>query len=120
LTVIPLHWQALTDTIGIQTDLFDNIYTFFSLYLHPSNVAVFQFTDMFNREGEPFKILTNTNLKYYFSLMSIFIADLIYLFPNTLKTYESLSIRDQIVINFHNTLHRGYNYSINDSWKIVN
>jgi hypothetical protein len=117
--VIPLHWQGLTGTIGIKTDLFDDIYTYFSLYSHPSNVAVFQFSDMFDKAGEPFKALTNMDLRYFFSLMSFFIADLIYLFPNTLKTYESLNIRDQIVINFYNTSHRGYDYSINDSWKIV-
>lgn len=117
--VVPLHWQALTETIGIETDLFDNIYTYFSLYSHPSNVAVFQFKDMFNREDEVFKVLTNTNLRYYFALTSIFIADLINLFPSVQETFDNLNLRDQIVINFHNTLHRGYGYSINESWKIL-
>ena len=118
-TVVPLHWQELTKTIGIKTDLFDNIYTYFSLYSHPSNVAVFQFSDMFNRDDEVFKILTNTNLRYYFSLTSIFIADLINLFPSVQETFNGQNLRDQIVINFHNTFHRRYDYSINDSWKLL-
>lgn len=54
LTVVPLHWQELTKTIGIKTDLYDSIYTYFSLYSHPSNVAVFQFSDMFNKKDETF------------------------------------------------------------------
>lgn len=118
-TVVPLIWQDLAKTMEIKTSLFDNIYTYFSLYSHPSNVAVFQFSDMFEKKGEPFKQLTNTNLTYFFSLMSIFIADLIHLFPNTIKTFERLSIRDQIVIDFYNIFHRGREYSINDSWKVV-
>lgn len=112
---IPMHWQQLTETIGFKTDLYDNIYTYFSLYSHPSNVAVFQFSDMFNKEDAPFLKLTNSNLLHYFRLTSIFIADYLKLFPSAKSTFDSLNIRDQIVINFHNTFLRGYDYSINDS-----
>ena len=118
--VVPLHWQELTKTIGFKTDLYDNIYTYFSLYSHPSNVAVFQFSDMFNKEDEIYLKLTNSNLLHYFGLTSVFIADYLKLFPSAQSTFDSLDIRDQIVINFHNTFLRGYEYSINDSWEIVN
>ena len=117
--VVFLHWQELTNVMQILPGLFDNIYTYFSLYSHPSNVSVFQFADLFNKDDEEFPRMTNFNLKYFFALTSIFIADYINLFPTVQKTYDNLNIRDQIVINFHNTLFRGPEFSINDSSKAV-
>lgn len=114
-----LHWQKLSETMQIRADLFDNIYTYFSQYAHPTNVSVFQFEDMFKKGAEEFGNMTNFNLKYYFALTSIFIADYINLFPTTLQTYENMNIRDQIVVNFNNTLMRGQDFSINNSASYV-
>src|SRR5690606_18247847 len=72
--VIYLSWQDMCDVMGLNKDLFENIYTYFSLYAHPSEVAVFQFESMFSKENEEFKQLTTTILKYCFSLMSVFVA----------------------------------------------
>lgn len=105
--------------MGIKDGLFENIYTYFSLYSHPSNVAVFQFDSMFKKGEEAFLDLTNFNLRTAFMMLSIFIADYISLFPTVIKTFDSFDIKDQIVINFHNTCARNQDYSINDSWKIV-
>jgi hypothetical protein len=115
--VIFLHWHELTKVIGIKDGMFDDIYTYFSLYSHPSNVAVFQFADMFKLDEEAFPQMVNFNLKIAFFMFSIFIADYIALFPTVLQTYEKMSLRDQIVINFHNTMTRNYDYSINESYK---
>lgn len=115
--VIFLHWQELCDTMGVKFGLFDKIYTYFSQYSHPSNVAVFQFGEMFYNEDKAFLDLTNYNLRELFILLSIFIADYIHLFPNTLKTFESLPLISQLVLNGHNKIVRDYEYSINDSWK---
>ncbi len=114
-----LHWQELTKVIGVRNGLLDNIYTYFSLYSHPSNVSVFQFANMFSKDDKSFLQLTNINLKYYFCLTSVFIADYIHLSPKVLETFESLSLRDQIVINFHNTYLRDQTYSINDAHKVL-
>lgn len=115
--VVFLHWHELTKIIGIKDGMLDDIYTYFSLYSHPSNVAVFQFADMFKLGEEAFPQLVNFNLKIAFFMFSIFIADYIQLFPTVLQTYEKMSLRDQIVINFHNTMTRNYDYSINESYK---
>lgn len=114
-----LSWQSITETMNLRNDLFDQIYTYFSLYSHPSNVAVFQFEDMFKVEDEAFKSLTMTSMKFCFSLFSIFIADYIKLFPEIQETYNSLDIQDQILINFHNHMMRPEEFSINDSWKAL-
>jgi hypothetical protein len=115
--VVFLHWQELTKVMGLKEGLLDTIYTYFSLYSHPSNVAVFQFADMFKKGNEEFPQLTIFNLKNAFFMLSIFIAEYIKLFPTVLKTFEKLDIRDQIVINLYNKLARDDSYSINDSWK---
>lgn len=115
--VIYLAWQDMCDVMGLNKDIFANIYTYFSLYSHPSQVAVFQFESMFSRENEEFKQLTTTNLKYCFSLMSVFIADYISLFPNVKQTFEELEIYKQIALNAHNKMLRDNAYSINDAWK---
>jgi hypothetical protein len=115
--VVYLSWQDMCDVMGLNHDIFDNIYTYFSLYSHPSEVAVFQFESMFSKENEEFKQLTTTNLKYCFSLMSVFVADYISHFPQVKDTFEKLEIHKQIAINAHNKMLRGDAYSINDSWK---
>ena len=115
-----LHWQQLTEVMQIREGVFDKLYTYFSLYSHPSNVSVFQFADMFKLGVEEFPRTVNFHIKHFFMLTSLFVADYIKLFPTVQKTFDSLSIRDQIVINFHNTFLRGQDFSINESWQIVN
>jgi hypothetical protein len=117
--VIYLVWQDMCDVMGLNKDIFDNIYAYFSLYAHPSEVSVFQFETMFSKQHEEFKQLTTTNLKYCFSLMSVFVADYINLFPQVQDTFEKLEIYKQIALNTHNKMLRHDSYSINNAWKIL-
>jgi len=110
-------WQDLCDVMHFKKEIFDNIYTYFSLYSHPSCVSVFQFEVMFDKEREEYKELTILNLKYCFSFLSVFIADYIYLFPDAKIIFEKLSLEKQIAINFPNKMLRGNDYSINDAWQ---
>ena len=110
-----LNWQDMCDVMELNKDLFDNIYTYFSLYSHPSQVAVFQFENMFSRDKEEYIELTSTNLKYCFSLLSVFIADYINLFPEVKDTFEKLEVHKQIAIDSHNRLLRGEKFLINDA-----
>lgn len=116
-TVIFLHWQELSETMGVQDGLLDKIYTYFSLYAHPSNVAVFQFGETFFNEDKGFLSLTNYNLRNFFMLLSIFIADYIHLFPKVIRTFEKQPLINQLVLNGLNKLLRGNSYSINDTYK---
>ena len=110
-------WQELADLMGGKKEIFENIYTYFSLYAHPSNVAVFQFADMFKKDTEEFKGLTITNMSFLFMLLSVFVADYLKLFPGLQKYFDGLGIHDQLLINHYNILARGRDYSINESWK---
>lgn len=114
-----LNWHDLVRVMGIKERILENIYTYFSLYTHPSNVSVFQYRDMFLTGDEAYKGLTIFNLRIAYFMFSVFIADYIQLFPQILETFNKLPIRDQIIINFQNTLCRNYDYSINDSWQLL-
>lgn len=109
-----VSWQETVSVMGIKDSLLPNIYTYFSLYSHPSNVSVFQFAGMFEKGNEAFPEITNFNVKTAFFMFSIFIADYIKIFPDVLKTFEQMDLVEQIVINFQNTMARSQDYSIND------
>ena len=109
-----LSWQDLTKTLGLQINTLDNIYNYFSLYTHPTNVAVFQFTAMFKDEDKAWIELSTFNLKIAIMLTSIFIADYIWLFPKVKASFEKLGIREQIAINWQNVFSRGEENKIND------
>ncbi len=110
-----LSWKELYDVSGAKRDFFEHIYTFFSLYTHPSYVSVFQFRDSFQPESEAFIGMTTFNLKNVFMLMGIFVADYINLFPKSLEIFNSLPITQQAIINSQNVFARGYEHSINNS-----
>jgi len=110
-------WQQLNQIMGCKPQIFENIYTYFSLYAHPSNVSVFTFADMFKKDSEEFKRLAITNTGFLFVLLSIFAADYIKVFPETATIFNDLALEDQILINHHNIFARNESYSINDAWK---
>ncbi|WP_369765400.1 hypothetical protein [Flavobacterium sp. WC2429] len=115
--VVFLNWRELTKTMEIKNGKLDHAYAYFSLYSHPSNVSVFQFANMFEKNKESYPHLVTYNLQIAFFMFSVFIADYINLFPTVLKTYEEMGLVEQIVINYHNSFARGDEYDINDSWK---
>lgn len=117
--VIFLAWHDLIANMGIKPGLFDNMYAYFSLYTHPSNVSVFQFGEMFEDEQKPFLELTSFNLKYAVNLFSIFLSDYIAVFPKVLQSFEHLPLLEQILLDFPNKFMRGEEYSINNSFKAL-
>lgn len=105
--------------MGIKKGIMDTMYTYFSFYSHPSNVSVFQFGNMFNKNDKAYMRLATFNLNIFFFLLSIFIKDYITLFPNVLNTFNKLDQLDQITINAYNVIARDDNYSINDALKTL-
>lgn len=114
-----LAWHDLTEVMGMKKEISTQVYTYFSQYAHPTNVSVFQFADMFIKGKKSFQETVNFNLKYAFIFLSIFISDTIELFPTLKDTFEELSLRDQMVIDFQNTFARGREYSINRPWEKI-
>lgn len=112
-----LSWREIVNSMKIKNGKLDTTYTYFSLYSHPSNVSVFQFSNMFEKNNEAYPDLVIFNLQIAFYMFSVFIADYIHLFPKVIKTYEEMELAEQIVINFHNAGARGHEYDINETWK---
>lgn len=81
--------------------------------LTPSNVSVFQYSDMF--QSYPEFCITAFNLKCLFVLLSIFCSDYINLFPKTIEIFEKQPLMSQIIINAHNMFIRGDKYLINNA-----
>lgn len=105
-------WHELVDVMNLKKDLFDNLYSYFSLYTHPSNVSVFQFDDLFKDVDDNYLMMTNFNIKTILSFIGVFIADYINFFPEVTKVFNNLSLEEQLIIDFHNMLGRNESYSI--------
>lgn len=114
-----LVWRDLPEVMGIKPELFDNMYTYFSLYAHPSNVSVFQFGDMFSKEERAFVDLAGFNTTYAIQLLSIFLADYIKIFPAIKNLYEELPVIQQIILDYPNKFARGEEYSINKAYEAL-
>lgn len=112
-----LDWQKISDNFISKSDMFGNMYTYFSLYSHPSNVSVFQFADMFSPKDEAFKRIAIFNLRLCLALSSIFLSDFLRLFPSTMPTFENRSDIEQIILNFFNRMFRGDEKSISQMWE---
>lgn len=98
--------------MNLKKDLFDNLYTYFSLYTHPSNVSVFQFDDLFKDANDNYLMMTNFIIKTSLCMIGLFIADYINFFPKTASVFSNLSIEEQSIIDYHNILGWNESYSI--------
>jgi len=112
-----LSWQDISKEFITKSNFFDRMYTYFSLYAHPSQVSVFQFGEMFKVGDEAFKGITVFNIRLCLALMSVFIGDYLRLFPEVKTTFEDRPEIDQIMLNFYNRMLRGDEKSISEVWK---
>lgn len=117
--VVSLSWEGVIPLMGMKEDIFGVMYTYFSLYSHPSNVAVFQYKDLFDKTKQDFIQMSNFNALSVIKLVSFFIADYIKLFPETMKIFESLHLIDQIMINFHSKFLRVDKSTINSAMDVL-
>lgn len=113
------NWHEIPQEMGCKKDFFENIYTYFSLYSHPSNVSVFQFAEMFRKSDPAYEGKVVFNLRFCFSMASIFLSDYLKVFPTNQITFENLPIVNQAICNFHNRVIRGNHYSINDAHESI-
>lgn len=117
-SVKKLGWQEISYQFGGKhiNDVFTNIYTYFSLYAHPSHVSVFQFQDLFTKD-KPYEEIILLNIKFSLTLLSMFLSDYIKLFPE-IKTdfFLKEDLLTQISLDAYNKLVRGSDFLIDDTW----
>lgn len=115
--VSQLSWQQISDYFSNRHQILQEMYTYFSLYAHPSYIPIFQFNSLSANNGQATLQLIEMNLRFSMALASIFISDFVRLFGETSLTFSSLPENKQLIINFLNTFIRGYNYSISNVWQ---
>jgi hypothetical protein len=113
-----LNWKEISLEFIIKTNAFEHMYTYFSLYAHPSNVSVFQFGQMFQASQEANQIIL-FNIRFCLALTSVFIADYIKNYSSVLSTFESYSPIQQVLLNHYNRFLRGAEFSINNADDIL-
>ncbi len=113
--VISLSWEEVMEAMGMDTKKMGMLYTYFSLYAHPSNVAVFQYRELFIPEKNDHLLMTNFNLSSCIKMVSFFISNYITLFPETLKIFEQLPLIEQVMINYNVKFIRKDGYVINNT-----
>ena len=118
--VLPLSWQDLIPLMGIDENLMGDMYTYFSLYSHPSNVSVFQFSDLFMKSDPHFFRMTTFNVLNAIKLICCFISDYIKVFPDTLDSFNKLPLIYQIAINYHCSFLKKDKSTINDALSSLN
>ena len=100
-------FQETIDNTGIDTAKFGQMYTYYSLASHPSNVSVFQFGAMFSDDDSATDDIIKFNLGNMFMLASVFIIDYVHTFPEVKATYDTLSQLERAVIEQLNRFLRG-------------
>lgn len=117
-SVKQLGWQEISYQFGGKRikDVFTNIYTYFSLNAHPSQVSVFQFRDLFSKD-KPYEEIILLNTKFSLALLSIFLSDYIKLFPE-IKTdfFLKEDLLTQMSLDAYNKFVRGVDFLIDDTW----
>lgn len=93
-----LSWADISKILFIEERVIKQMYNYFSLYSHPSNVSVFQYKDMFDLNGEVNKETASFILRFCLMLSSIFLGDFIRVFPSMLPVFEENSDLNQILI----------------------
>ncbi|WP_025143743.1 hypothetical protein [Pedobacter jeongneungensis] len=117
---IKVHWQEIIQFMGFKPDLTGSLYTYLSLYAHPSNVSVFQYRNLFTAGADDHIKMAMFNVKTLTAIVSKFISDYIKLFPEVMAIFESLPILDQVVINWMLKLTTTGADTINDAMNELN
>lgn len=110
-----LHWQEIIEFMGFKPELIGNLYTYLSLYAHPSNVSVFQYRELFVAGADEHIKMAMFNIKNVTAIVSKFIYDYIKLFPEVQAMFDSLPILNQILINWSLRLTTTGGDTINDA-----
>lgn len=112
-------WREMIELMGFNDESNSSIYSFLSLYAHPSNVSVFQFDQLFKKDTMEFKGMSGFMINLASWLISAFIADFIFYFPHLLEFFNEQDLENQIIVDFANRLKRDNSYSINESYKSI-
>ena len=108
-TINIVKYEEAYKLLNVKEDLFNNLYSFFSLHGHPSYLALCQFREAFKNEYRADIDLAKYATQCVLSFMSIFIFDYMKLNPSVKGVYDKLEEPRRFAIGMYEDSMRGEN-----------
>ena len=102
-----IQYEKAYTLLNVKENLFNNLYSFFSLHGHPSYLALIQFRDAFKDEHRADKEMAKHATQCVLSFMSIFIVDYMKLVPEIKAMYDKLEEPRRFAIGMYEDAMRG-------------
>ena len=104
-----IHYEDAYKLLNVKENLFNNIYSLFSIHGHPSYLSLIQFRDAFIDEYRADKDMAKHATQCILSFMSIFIVDYMKLNTEVKDMYDKLEKPRKFAIGMYEDAMRGEN-----------
>ncbi|MGN0278142.1 MAG: hypothetical protein ACI4C4_02170 [Lachnospiraceae bacterium] len=105
-TLKKVEWDDGMKCMGIQSDIFDGMYKYFSNLSHPSHWGQLQFEQSFEKLQPEYINLACTATRFVLSFLSLFIVDFMKLVPEAKDVLNQQTYDNQQMIQFFNGIFR--------------
>lgn len=105
-TLNKIEWDEGIRCMGIQSDIFNGMYKYFSNLSHPSHWGQLQFEQSFEKPQPEYIHLACTATRYVITFLSLFIADFMKLVPEAKDVLNNQPYDNQQMIKLYNGLFR--------------
>ncbi|MBQ9229906.1 MAG: hypothetical protein IJ190_01875 [Prevotella sp.] len=102
-----IQYEKAYTLLNVKENLFNSLYSFFSLHGHPSYLSLIQFRDAFKDEYRADKEMAKHATQCVLSFMSIFIVDYVNLVPEIKAMYDKLEEPRRFAIGMYEDAMRG-------------
>ena len=102
-----IQYEKAYTLLNVKENLFNSLYSFFSLHGHPSYLSLIQFRDAFKDEYRADKEMAKHATQCVLSFMSIFIVDYMKLVPEIKAMYDKLEEPRRFAIGMYEDAMRG-------------
>ena len=102
-----IQYEKAYTLLNVKENLFNSLYSFFSLHGHPSYLSLIQFRDAFKDEYRADKEMAKHATQCILSFMSIFIVDYMKLVPEIKAMYDKLEEPRRFAIGMYEDAMRG-------------
>jgi hypothetical protein len=102
-----IQYEKAYTLLNVKENLFNNLYSFFSLHGHPSYLSLIQFREAFKNEYRADKEMAKHATQCVLSFMSIFIVDYMNLVPEIKVMYNKLEEPRRFAIGMYEDAMRG-------------
>ncbi len=104
-----IEFDTAYKLLGVKEELFQSLYSFFSLHGHPSYLSICQFRDAFKNEFRADRMMAQHATQCALSFMSIFIVDYMKVTPDVKALYDKMEDPRRFAIGMYEDAMRGGN-----------